>query len=159
MSDSASNFDEPIKFKKGQVVFAEGEKSSFLYIVAYGEIQILKDEKGKLIPITSVGAEDFIGELSMFSDDPRSATAIASEDSELIAVRKSEIRKVLKSCPAWVSNIMITISDRLRTTVNVLTEHRIVDDSKPNVGSQLSDKELAEFQKNLKAYRGRRGLS
>jgi CRP-like cAMP-binding protein len=158
MTDSASNFDKPVKFKNGQVVFAEGEASSFLYLVVSGRVQILKDEKGKLVPISSIGPQDFIGELSMFSDEARSASAIAVEDSELMVIKKSDIRKVLRSCPDWVSNIMMTISDRLRSTVDVLTEHRIIDDLSPNSGSQVTDKDLSEFQGSLKAYRGRRGI-
>jgi len=158
MNDTASNFDKPVKFKKGQVVFAQGEASSFLYLVVSGRVQILKDEKGKLLPISSIGPKDFIGELSMFSDEARSATAVAVEDSELMAIKKSDVRKVLRSCPDWVSNIMITISDRLRSTVDVLTEHRIIDDLNPDSGTSLSSNDLAEFQSSIKAYRGRRGL-
>lgn len=158
MSDSSGNFDKPIKYKKGQVIFAEGEASSFLYIVISGEIRIFKEEKSRLIPITTVGPQDFIGELSMFNDEPRSATAIATKDSELMIIKKSDIRKVLRSCPEWVSNIMITISDRLRNTVEVLREHRIIDDLNPGNSTPVSEQDLATFQGSVESYRSRRGL-
>ena len=157
MSASASNFDKPVAFKKGQVIFAEGEASSYLYIVISGEVRIFKETKGKLMPITIVGPRDFIGELSMFNDEPRSATAIATKDSQLMLIKKTDIRKVLRSCPEWVSNIMITISDRLRSTVEVLREHKIVDDSAGD-SEQLSPHDLKEFQKGVANYRSRRGL-
>jgi CRP-like cAMP-binding protein len=158
MADSGSQFDEPISYKKGQVIFAEGEASSYLYIVVSGEIRIFKEEKSRLIPISTVSSQDFIGELSMFSDDPRSATAIATQDTKLMIIKKSDIRKVLRSCPEWVSNIMITISDRLRSTVEVLREHRIVDDLNPGNSEPISDQDMAKFQGSVEAYRSRRGL-
>jgi len=158
MSASASNFDEPINFKKGQVIFAEGEASSYLYIVVSGEVRIFKEQSGKLMPITVVGPRDFIGELSMFNEESRSATAIAAKDSTLMLIKKTDIRKVLRSCPEWVSDIMITISDRLRSTVEVLREHRIVDDLNPGENEQLSAQDLKAFQSSVASYRSRRGL-
>jgi CRP/FNR family cyclic AMP-dependent transcriptional regulator len=158
MSASASNFDEPINFKKGQVIFAEGEASSYLYIVVSGEVRIFKEQSGKLMPITVVGPRDFIGELSMFNEESRSATAIATKDSTLMIIKKTDIRKVLRSCPEWVSDIMITISDRLRSTVEVLREHRIVDDLNPGENEQLSAQDLKAFQSSVASYRSRRGL-
>lgn len=158
MNDSASQFDKPISYKKGQVIFAEGEASSYLYIVVSGEIRIFKEDKSRLIPISLIGPKDFIGELSMFSDDPRSATAIATKDSQLMIIKKSDIKRVLRDCPEWVSNIMITISDRLRSTVEVLREHRIIDDLHPGNSEPISDADMANFQGAVEAYRSRRGL-
>ena len=158
MSASASNFDKPVAFKKGQVIFAEGEASSYLYIVVSGEVRIFKETKGKLMPITVVGPQDFIGELSMFNDEPRSATAIATKDSQLMLIKKTDIRKVLRSCPEWVSNIMITISDRLRSTVEVLREHKIVDDIGAGGHEPVAPQDLKEYQISVESYRSRRGL-
>ena len=158
MSASASNFDKPVGFKKGQVIFAEGEASSYLYIVVSGEVRVFKENSGKLMPITIVGPKDFIGELSMFNDEPRSATAIATKDNtQLMIIKKSDIRKVLRACPEWVTNIMVTISDRLRSTVEVLREHRIVDDIN-TTNDQLGPEELKGLKENVEAYRSRRGL-
>lgn len=158
MSASASNFDKPMNFKKGQVIFAEGEASSFLYIVISGEVRIFKEQNSKLMPISVVGPKDFIGELSMFNDEPRSATAIATKETTLMIIKKTDIRKVLRSCPEWVSDIMITISDRLRSTVEVLREHRIVDDLHPEEVQPLSGQEIKTFQSSVSDYRSRRGL-
>lgn len=157
MGASSDNFAEPISFKKGKVIFAEGEKSSYLYIVMKGEVMIVKDENNRIIPITVVGEKDFIGELSMFSDEKRSASAIASEDTQLMMIKKNDIRQVLKECPDWVTNIMNTISDRLRSTVDLLREHRITDDMSSNMRS-LSTEETNQFLSSLNEYRARRGI-
>ena len=158
MGDSASQFEKPIVFKKGKVIFVEGEPSAFLYVIVSGEIMIFKEGKGPIIPISLLGEKEFIGELSMFSDDPRNASAIAIEDSELLMIKRTDIRKVIKTCPEWVNNILMLISDRLRNTSKLLKEHRIVDEFNPASKKEFSTQELNQFQKSIKEYRERRGL-
>jgi len=153
-----SNFDEPVHFKAGQVIFVEGEKPAYLYIVVSGEVRVFKEDGKTLLPINLLGAKDFIGELSMFDDQPRSATAIASKDSKIMLVKRSDIRKVLKDCPEWVTNIMVTISDRLRDTIDMMRDHRIIDDFQ-NDGGELKAEEVKKYMSSIKEYRARRGLN
>lgn len=152
-----ANFDKPVEYKEGTVIFAEGEPSSFLYIVASGEIRIFKDDKDRLVPISIARSKDFIGELSIFSDEPRSVSAIATAPTTVIMIKKSDIRKVIKECPDWVSNIMITLSDRLRGSIDMLREHRIVDDITDH-GGDIEPQEEKSFRKSIDEYRKRRGL-
>jgi CRP/FNR family transcriptional regulator, cyclic AMP receptor protein len=156
--ENANHFDEAVKLKKDQVLFVEGESSAYLYIVVKGKIRIIKETDSKLIPISVIGNKSFLGELSMFSDDPRSASAVALEPSEVIMIKKSEIRKVIKDCPPWISEIMQTLCDRLRGGLDILREHNIVDGStdEDNVLTQEQSNSITE---SIKAYRTRRGLS
>lgn len=152
-----ASFDKPVDYKEGTVIFAEGEPSSFLYIVISGEIRIFKEDKDRLIPISIARSKDFIGELSMFSDEPRSVSAVATEASTVIMIKKTDIRKVIKDCPDWVSNIMVTLSDRLRGSIDMLREHRIVDDITDH-GGELEPKDEKHFHKSIDEYRKRRGI-
>ena len=86
-----ASFDKPVEYKEGTVIFAEGEPSSFLYIVAAGEIRIFKEDKDRLIPISIARSKDFIGELSIFNDEPRSVSAIATEATTVIMVKKRDM--------------------------------------------------------------------
>lgn len=156
--DSNHSFEEPVTFKKGQVLFAQGEKSSYLYIVQKGEVGIFLEDRDKLTLLNTVGEKDFIGELSMFSDDKRNATAIALETSSLVVIQKSDVRKILKMCPEWVSNIMLTITDRLRNTVDVLREHRVIDEMQSASQRTLNADEIKDLQNSVKEYKERRGL-
>jgi CRP/FNR family transcriptional regulator, cyclic AMP receptor protein len=151
-------FEKPLEVRKGQVLFAKGESSAYLYIVEEGEVGIFLDENEKLTLLNTIGEKDFIGEISMFSDDKRNATAIALEDTYLIVVKKVEIQKVLKSCPEWVTNIMLTLSDRLRNTTEVLREHRVVDDMRSAATRSLSPEEINKLQDAVKEYRDRKKL-
>ncbi len=153
-----STFEKAITCKEGHVIFAEGEPSQFLYIVKSGEVGIFKEKNGRLFPISTIGPKDFIGELSMFSEGQRTASAIAMQETELCLVKKSDIRQVLKNCPDWVTNIMITIADRLRSTTILLREHRIADDMS-QTGANLTTENLAQYWNSIQEYKHRKGLS
>jgi hypothetical protein len=73
-------------------------------------------------------------------------------------IKKSDIRKVIKSCPDWVNDIMQTLTDRLRGGIEILREHRIIDDIF-EVGNDLSTEDEKTLQNEIQKYRDRRGLS
>jgi CRP/FNR family cyclic AMP-dependent transcriptional regulator len=111
----------------------------------------------RLIPISVARSKDFIGELSIFNDEPRSVSAVATAPTTVIMIKKSDIRKVIKECPDWVSSIMITLSDRLRGSIDMLREHRIVDDITDS-GGDIEPQEEKKFKNAIDDYRKRRGL-
>ena len=153
-----TKFDEAVKLKANQVLFVEGESSAYLYIVLSGKIRVLKETDTKLISISVIGRKSFIGELSMFSDAPRSASAVAIESTEVIMIKKSDILKVIKQCPPWISEIMKTLSGRLRGGLDILREHNIVDSSDEG-DNILSNEQARSMQESIESYRERRGLN
>jgi CRP/FNR family transcriptional regulator, cyclic AMP receptor protein len=154
----STNLDDAVTLKQGQVLFVEGESSAYLYIIVSGKISIFKETESNLIPISVIEGKSFIGEMSMFSDDPRSASAVAMESTKVIMIKKSEIRKVIKTCPIWVSQIMQTLSSRLRGGLDILREHNIVDGGSDSENN-FSQEQLNKIGVSLKNYRTRRGLN
>ncbi|WP_372655062.1 Crp/Fnr family transcriptional regulator [Halobacteriovorax sp.] len=150
-------FRDIVKIKKGSVLFHEGEKSSYLYIVASGKVLLVKEDQGSIHSLGVTSEKDFIGVLSMFNDEKRYASAIALEETEVYMIKKSDIRKVLKDCPEWVTNIMITLTDRLRDVDELMREHRVVSNEVENDFS-LNNVQQKEMRDALKEYRSRRGL-
>ena len=152
---SVDILDDLRKLKKGSVLFVEGEPSTYLYIIKNGEITIVREEKNRVIPLAVVGSQQFIGEISIFTDETRTASAIVTSDSEVYLVKKSEIKKVIRSCPEWLSEMMETLCDRLKHASDVLKEHKIVSGVSNLSLTPQQDKEYAEA---LKKHRSGRGL-
>jgi len=159
MSDSLqdSNFEQAVTYKAGSVIFAQGEPSNYLFLVDRGEVKLIKEDGHRFMLLSIIKEKSFLGELSMFSDDLRSASAIAVNDTTVYMIKKSEISKVLKDCSNWVSDIMVTLCDRMRSTIDILSEHRIVDDNL-GFGGELLPEEESSFRKSLDDYKQRRGL-
>lgn len=155
---SSNSFEEDVlKFKRGQVIFVAGEPSKHLYIVTKGEVQIFKDEKNRLELLSIVGERDFIGELNLMEDKTRSATAIAATEVELVQIKKIDIRRVLEICPDWVSEIISTLTDRLRHSFNVLKEHRIEEDLESTT-KKNNPQTMNQFTQAVIEYRKKKGI-
>ena len=81
---------------KDAVLFKEGDSGDRCYVIVQGEIRI-----SKFIP--NIGEEalavlkpgDSFGEMALIDNFPRSAHAIANSDSELLAISKTELDKIL----------------------------------------------------------------
>ena len=114
---------------KGKTIIAEGELGSTLYIVDTGGVEIHKRTRaGDDYTVVQLQAENnvFFGELALIDDDKRSATVIATEDSEFIVIEKSRFLSLGDTHPAIALPITRAISrivaSRLRkTTSDMLT--------------------------------------
>jgi CRP/FNR family transcriptional regulator, cyclic AMP receptor protein len=86
-----------------QILFVGGEPSEHLYVVRSGLLRVVtSSRRGEQLVLSTVGAGEAIGELSILDRQPRSADAIAAESSELIAVPADVARTVLESDPQAV---------------------------------------------------------
>jgi CRP/FNR family cyclic AMP-dependent transcriptional regulator len=143
--------------RAGTILFAEGELATDLYIIKSGEIRIVKEKEKKLIPISILKEGDFIGELSLFSMEKRSASAIVIKDSEVMIIDKADIQKAVNECPEWVTDIMVTLGDRLRDSTTMLREHNIIDDILTE-GNPFTPNEEIGFIKGISNYRNENNL-
>ncbi|MCZ8156245.1 MAG: patatin-like phospholipase family protein [Leptospira sp.] len=100
-------------YPSGKVVFADGDTGMDLYIIAQGRLRYEKtDSDGK----TSLGEFqrlDIIGELSLFTGEPRSATVVAIRDSELIRVPRELALNILTNHPQALLQVTRIIAERL----------------------------------------------
>ena len=93
-------------FKKNQVIFFEGEKGETMYDIVYGTVGIYSDYgKPEQKLLTKLGPESFFGEMGMIEKLPRSATAVALENTDAIEI---------KDRPAKAYTILQHTSKRLR---------------------------------------------
>ena len=100
--------------KPGEVLFREGEAGDDAYIVEKGEIEISIDlPTGKKV-IAELGKGEIIGEMSLIADAPRSATAIASVESELLVLKRDRLLKPIEAADPIMRLMIQMIVDRLR---------------------------------------------
>jgi CRP-like cAMP-binding protein len=102
------------------VLFKENDFSKDIYIVKRGKIRILKKIGSRQVQLMVVEAGGIFGEISMFDGGPRTATAVASEDSELIKMTPALFSETLKKIPDWFMAIARVLSQRIRQTDNRL---------------------------------------
>jgi len=103
-------------FKKGEIIFKEGEYGTCMYDIRWGSVGIYANygkENEKLL--TKLRPEEFFGEMGMLDSYPRSATAVALEpDTQAIMITAETFDKYFKERPAKVMAIMQHMSQRIR---------------------------------------------
>jgi CRP/FNR family cyclic AMP-dependent transcriptional regulator len=99
-------------FKAGDTIFTAGEPADCLYVVKAGKVDILKE--GRLIE--TVEPNDFFGELALVDASPRSATAVAKSDCELMPIDEKQFLFMVGETPLFSLTVMRRLAARLRAS-------------------------------------------
>ena len=108
-------------FVKEEIIFQQGERSKYAYIIESGKVGIYKENKfGKRSLIGILRKSDLFGEMGLIDKYPRSATAIAMEKSKLTLVDESRFSFLCEHNPKFIVTLIKTLSSRLRDTLGQL---------------------------------------
>jgi CRP-like cAMP-binding protein len=131
-SSSTATYNEKMAtqtkyLKAGDRLFQDGQPSDSMYLIQKGTVSIQKGSDEGALEISKVYANEVIGELSFFDRRPRSASAIAITDVEVIEIDFGALDKVYTNIPPYLKTIMSSVAERLRKTTEQLrkTEKRL----------------------------------
>jgi len=110
----ADSMQERIYFKNDHI-FDINDNGTEMYIITSGRVGIsISNNRDDFISTLSSG--DSFGEMNLLDGLPRSATALALEETTLLALGKSHLRGLILSYPEISLGILKTLSLRLRET-------------------------------------------
>ena len=102
---------QTITLKKDDILFLAEENDNDLYIVQKGKVMVFVQKGSEIIPVAYFGKGEYIGELSFFDNEPRSASIICMEDSEFIKIGTTELNEHF---PAWLKSIGLQLTKKIR---------------------------------------------
>lgn len=108
-------------YKKGEMVFFEGDKSEKLYVINSGKVKIFKytkEGKEQILYITSAG--DFLGDLSLLKKADFKFNAEALEDVSMCQLTKDDFDQVVKENPEIALKILEVLYDRISKLENLV---------------------------------------
>lgn len=130
------------RFEAGTILSREGDVSDHLYIVKTGQIRIVKKGPAGDTVISEIESGDSYGELGLFHQSPRSASAVAAADCELYLVQRSALKKLLMSVPEIAYNFLeIFAAKLLRTTDVAVASNLVAIGSETQGGQDRGEKE------------------
>jgi CRP/FNR family cyclic AMP-dependent transcriptional regulator len=113
-------------FTKGQHIFFEDDTGSALYIIVKGNVQIVRHVKGKHVLLATLSKGAFFGEISLVYDLPRSAAAVATDETLLVCLFKHDFEALIKHYPRLGNKLLATISrilaERLSNTLQTVAK-------------------------------------
>lgn len=105
------------KYKCGETVFAKGDAADLMYVVKNGEVDIAVNDT----VLQTVHTGDIFGEMALIEPNPRSASAIARTDCELVPVDQKRFTFMIQHTPFFAVHVMKVLADRLRLTSSSVT--------------------------------------
>lgn len=128
---------------KGEYLFRQGDEGTALYIIVQGRIKISLSKRMDNVTLAILGQAEFLGEMALLDELPRSADAIALEESLLYVLNRKDFLSFLANNPHTVYAILDSLSRRLRKTDDQLAEMCFL-----NLSARLAKRlvELAETQ-------------
>jgi hypothetical protein len=109
-------------YVKGESIFRKGEVGSELLVVVEGEIRIHLDHAGNEVTLATQGAGAVVGEMSVFDEQPRSASAQATRDTTVRVLRRDRLQAIVHEHPEILLEVVKNLSQRLRSMNEQLEE-------------------------------------
>ncbi|MBN2353772.1 MAG: cyclic nucleotide-binding domain-containing protein [Spirochaetales bacterium] len=130
-------------YPKDSMICSEAEPGKELYIIQRGSVKISKivDQNEVMLAILKNG--DIFGEMALLENMPRSASAIALEDTSLLVVNKANFQRMVQTQPQLISKLTTLLSERLWFIYKQLANALIADP----IG-KIYDALLMQLEKN-----------
>jgi CRP-like cAMP-binding protein len=128
-----------VKLGRGEVLFREGDAGDRVYVVSSGKIKLGRaapDGRENLLAL--LGPGQMFGELSLFDPGPRSATASAVTDTQLLGLGHSDLLPWLTGRPEVARGLLLQLAQRLRRSNDTLAD-LVFADVPGRVAKQLLD--------------------
>ncbi len=103
-----------VSYERGEMISKEGDISEHLYIVRSGSLKIAKEKNGVKTILSIVRRGEAYGEIGLFNNAPRSASAVANEDCEVFVIQRSSLKRLLMEMPEIAYNFLEIFSEKLR---------------------------------------------
>ena len=104
-----TNSPEIVRVAAGKPLFVEGDKGHLMYVLTTGSAEVIVNNR----VVETLQHGNLVGELSMISEAPRSATVVAETDCEFVAIDEKRFRYLVQQTPFFAVQVMRVLAERL----------------------------------------------
>ena len=120
--DSIEGEAEWVQVFRGSVLMREGDPGDSMYILIRGRLQArIAQEDGGYIVVGEIPPGESVGEMSMFTGDPRTADVVAIRDTALVKFSKEAFDRLMEKYPRVIRQITNVVIGRLQRLTHSLT--------------------------------------
>ncbi len=110
------------KYNAGDIIFKEGDPSDFVYKIVSGEVEVFMESGGKTVTLGWMKAGEFLGEMGIVDDQPRSASARAKNQVSMIIYKEDEFFRLISRDSLSAEKLILRLCERLRKVSRKFTE-------------------------------------
>lgn len=116
------------RYGRNELIFSQGDPGDGLYVVTNGHVSITRQSPdGDELILAMYEPGEFFGELALFDDEPRSASATAIEETSLLFLSRAGFRAFLETHPAAIFTCLEVIVVQLRRCTDLADEIALLD--------------------------------
>ncbi len=119
-------------YKKGQVIFREGDPDDCAFIIETGRVQISTLKGAEVIALSVLGPGEIFGEMAIIDGLPRSASAAALEDCELSVITRDQLQQRIEVLDPVVKLLISVLLTRIRNNNRIISGERTGTDTTPD---------------------------
>lgn len=101
---------DDLSVSNGRTLTKQGEPGREFIVIVEGSAEVRKNGRR----INTLGAGDFLGEIALIADVPRTATITTTSDSRLLVMTDRAFQRVIKQMPSVQGSIIKALSERLQ---------------------------------------------
>lgn len=111
-------------YQPNTVIFWMDEPGDKLYVIEKGRVKIsYSNKEGKEITLSTLGENDFFGELSLLDGGPHTATARTETETRLLTIDRMAFYSFLDKHPQFSQTLLTVLVDRLRSSTMNMRQH------------------------------------
>ena len=111
-----------LTFNPGDSLFKQGDSGDALYVIMEGDADVLIDTPGGQITVATMGKNDFVGDIAVLCDVPRTATVTATSQLTTLRITKDLFFQLVCQFPQIAIEIMRGLAHRLDVTTRQLQD-------------------------------------
>ena len=149
-------------FKEGETIFHYGDAGGEIFILRTGRVELfIESTEGQKIVLSENEKGDVIGELSFLDGGSRTATALAREDTQMLAMHRDRLLEFIDKHPHAAMDLLTVVGRRLRATDELLRTRvsrnpNLEEEERLTFGQRIADKvailwRLLDFHYHLSA--------
>jgi CRP-like cAMP-binding protein len=130
-------------YARDTMIFSEAESGDELYLIRKGAVKIVKIVENQEVLLAVLKEGDIFGEMALLESKPRSASAVAYEDCEVLAVNRINFERMVGTQPQIIARLTALLSERIWFIYKQLANTRI-----KNPLGRMYDALLIQLEKN-----------
>ncbi|OGF58842.1 MAG: hypothetical protein A2Y62_10225 [Candidatus Fischerbacteria bacterium RBG_13_37_8] len=107
------------KYIPGQIIISEGELGDSMYFIISGRVKVITKNVGETIELGYLEEKDFFGEVSILTEQPRTATIVGLTSGELLVLNKNDLQDLFKKNPDFQRKVEEFYQKRVYNTIDI----------------------------------------
>ena len=116
-------------YAPGESIVRQGQQGKSMFVIHRGAVFVQINEEGKAKNIRALHEGDFFGEMGLFTGEPRSATVIVEDETEVLEISNLSLKPILENNPELVQSFSQLIEER-RAFLETIQVENNVDEEK-----------------------------